>query len=184
MFELKVKRLTKDAKLPVRAHDTDSGLDIFANGDVLIFPSESKVIPTGIAISLPNDHEAQLRNRSGITSKTKIRIQFGTVDEGYRGAIGVMIDNIAPIQFDMSEQLLEVKKTNQVLLLDGTIIEVTDKEKVPVGTILIRKDDKIAQMVIAPVAKPPVVEVDELDETDRGKKAFGDSGIRDNPEKE
>ncbi|MFY0516413.1 hypothetical protein ACOMCU_01090 [Lysinibacillus sp. UGB7] len=91
-----------------------------------------------------------MRNRSGITSKTKIRIQFGTVDEGYRGAIGVMIDNIAPIQFDMSEQLLEVKKINQVLLLDGTVIEVIDKEKVPVGTILIRKDDKIAQMVIAP----------------------------------
>ena len=94
-MKLQIKRLTETAILPVKAHATDSGFDLFADEDVIIEPGETAVIKTGIAIALPPNHEAQIRPKSGVTSKTDLRVQLGTVDEAYRGEIGIIVDTTA-----------------------------------------------------------------------------------------
>src|SRR5690625_2918069 len=93
MIKVGFKRLTDDAVLPVRAHYSDSGFDLFANEDVVIQPGETEVIKTGIGILLPEGYEAQVRPRSGVTSKTKLRVQLGTIDNDYTGQIGIIVDN-------------------------------------------------------------------------------------------
>jgi len=92
MIKVGFKRLTDDAILPVKAHSTDSGFDLFANRDALVIPGEAEVIKTGIAIKLPPGYEAQVRPRSGVTSKTKLRVQLGTIDNEYTGEIGIITD--------------------------------------------------------------------------------------------
>ena len=88
------KRLSDDAIIPTRAHKTDSGFDLYATENVIIEPGETKIIPTGIAVQLPKGMEAQVRPRSGVTAKTKLRVQLGTIDNSYTGEIGVIVDNI------------------------------------------------------------------------------------------
>lgn len=97
-------RLHEDAKIPQKAYETDSGFDLHAIETVKIRPGGTSVIPTGIAVVLPEGHEAQVRPRSGITSKTKIRVQLGTIDNGYCGEIGIIVDNIATHDFETIEK--------------------------------------------------------------------------------
>src|SRR5690606_2226499 len=89
------KRLTPDAVIPTKAHASDSGFDLVASADVIIEPGATVVVPTGIAVELPEGYEAQVRPRSGVTSKTKLRVQLGTIDNGYAGEIGVIVDNMS-----------------------------------------------------------------------------------------
>src|SRR5690625_5630144 len=89
------KRLTDSAVIPTKAHASDSGFDLAASADVIIEPGETKVVPTGIAVELPEGYEAQVRPRSGVTAKTKLRVQLGTIDNGFTGGIGVIVDNIS-----------------------------------------------------------------------------------------
>ena len=88
------KRLSSEATIPTKAHPTDSGFDLYASEDVIIEPGETVIVPTGIAVELPKGFEAQVRPRSGVTAKTKLRVQLGTIDNGYTGEIGVIVDNI------------------------------------------------------------------------------------------
>src|SRR5690606_23673394 len=88
------KRLNDNAIIPTKAYPTDSGFDLYASEDVIIEPGETVVVPTGIAVELPPGYEATVRPRSGITAKTKLRVQLGTIDNEYRGEIGVIVDNI------------------------------------------------------------------------------------------
>ena len=98
MIKVGFKKLTDDAILPVKVHASDSGFDLFANEDVIIPPGVTRVISTGIAIHLPDGYEAQVRPRSGVTSKTKLRVQLGTIDNSYTGEIGIIVDNIATFE--------------------------------------------------------------------------------------
>lgn len=88
------KRLTDTAMLPTKAHPTDSGFDLYADEAVTIAPGETAVVSTGVSVVLPPGHEATVRPRSGITSRTKLRVQLGTIDNAYRGNIGIIVDNI------------------------------------------------------------------------------------------
>ena len=101
MIEVGFKRLTDDAILPVKAHPTDSGFDLYTNESAVIEPGGTKVIKTGIAIQLPAGYEAQVRPRSGLTSKTDLRVQLGTIDNGYTGEIGIITDNRNIFSSDM-----------------------------------------------------------------------------------
>lgn len=91
---IKVMRLNRHATLPTYAHETDSGFDLYAAESKFIYPGETVVISTGIAIDIPKGYEIQVRPRSGVTRKTKLRVQLGTIDAGYRGDIGIIVDNI------------------------------------------------------------------------------------------
>ena len=174
-MELQVKRLSSEAILPTKAHATDSGFDLYAADDIYIKPGETVIVPTDIAIKLPEGYEAQVRPRSGITSKTKLRVQLGTIDNDYTGGIGVIVDNISQEKGDHYVTTYD--------LVSGETVEHPRKgheyvSTFPVGAYKIRKGDKIAQLVIQSVALPQLVEVDEIATKERGESGFGSSGTR------
>lgn len=105
MIELKVKRINKEAKMPEYAHAGDAGLDLFSVDDLMILPGESKLIKTGIQIELPKGTEAQIRPRSGLALKNQITVLNtpGTIDEGYRGEIGVILINHGKQEFHVEK---------------------------------------------------------------------------------
>ncbi|ACK69186.1 deoxyuridine 5'-triphosphate nucleotidohydrolase Dut [Gloeothece citriformis PCC 7424] len=142
-MKLKVTKLEKAAILPKYVHSDDSGLDLSAIEDLEIPPGESQLVPTGIAIELPPNTEAQIRPRSGLALKHQITVLNtpGTVDEGYRGEIGVILINHGKNSFKVTRGM------------------------------------KIAQMVIAPVIRVEVEEVDHLSDTTRGSGGFGSTGL-------
>ncbi len=105
MIELKVKRINEEAKMPEYAHVGDAGLDLFSVDDIMILPGESKLIKTGIQIELPKGTEAQIRPRSGLALKNQITVLNtpGTIDEGYRGEIGVILINHGKQEFHVEK---------------------------------------------------------------------------------
>lgn len=92
---LRVRRLRAEAVLPGYAHPGDAGLDLCAAVEVVIGPGEWTTVPTGIAIELPPGTEGQVRPRSGLASRHGVTVLNapGTIDEGYRGEVGVILVN-------------------------------------------------------------------------------------------
>lgn len=95
MYTLKVKKLNEDAIIPNFAHKGDAGMDLYSIEKVIIPKNETRLIKTGISIELPHMTEAQVRPRSGLALKHSITVlnSPGTIDEGYRGEIGVILIN-------------------------------------------------------------------------------------------
>lgn len=155
-MELRIKKTHPTAIIPTRKKAGDSGLDLHAllpDGDRWIGMGEQVRIMTGIAIELPTTDtfdtdggprtigwEAQVRPRSGMAAEG-ILCALGTVDNGYRGDIGVTLFNNS------------------------------------FGPWRVRNGDRIAQLVVCPVAYPTVVEVESLSETERGADGFGSTGV-------
>jgi len=166
MKTIQVKLLSENAKTPTRGHYNDSGLDLYASEDVLIEPGKRAIVPTDVAIVLDDGYEAQVRPRSGVSSKTDLTVILGTVDAGYRGNIGVIVHNTA---------YTNKKLVDSVNNVDGTM-SLVPKNCIE-GSYLIRKGDKIAQMVVVPISLPEVELVDEFkEESSRGDSAFGSTG--------
>lgn len=92
---LKVQKVHEDAIIPNYAHIGDAGLDLFSIEEKLLKSGESTLIKTGIKIELPEQTEAQIRPRSGLALKHGITVLNtpGTIDEGYRGEIGIILIN-------------------------------------------------------------------------------------------
>lgn len=179
-LEIGFKRLSDNATLPTKAHASDSGFDLFAAQDVIIAPGETIVVPTDIAVQLSQGYEAQVRPRSGITSKTKLRVQLGTIDESYRGNIGIIVDNVTLPDFDVTHSSIDgyyaiIEECHELNTLDGVVYTEKPKHN---GTYLIRKGDKIAQLVVQPIPATVAVEITgELEETVRGINGWGSSGV-------
>ncbi|MFA1736786.1 dUTP diphosphatase [Lysinibacillus fusiformis] len=130
--EVKIKRMHADAILPMQANPGDAGMDLYSIETLEIPAGGTKLIKTGIQIELPKGTEAQIRPRSGLALKHSITVlnSPGTIDEGYRGEIGVILINhgqdtflveksmrIAQmvIQFVPTIQLLEVNELSQTV---------------------------------------------------------------------
>ena len=146
--EVLVMRLPhcKDLPLPCYQSAGAAGLDLvaaMAAATPLSLPSgERSLVPTGIAIALPEGYEAQVRPRSGLAARHGLTILNapGTIDADYRGEIQVVLANFG----------------NEV--------------------VTITRGMRIAQLVIAPVARARLVEVASLDRTERGSGGFGSTG--------
>lgn len=146
-LRVKIKRV-KDVEMPKYAKPGDSGFDLVAAEDTIIWPSETKVVPTGLAFEISPGYELQVRPRSGMTRNTKLRVVLGTVDSGYRGEVGVLVDNI---------------ESPKVANIQAHVIE---------------RGTRIAQGVIAPVVTAHFEEVDELSDSERGIGGFGSTGVK------
>jgi len=179
------KRLTDDAVIPTKAHVGDSGYDLVASEDIIVEPGETVVVKTGIAVQLPPGYEATVRPRSGVTSQTPIRVQVGTIDNGYTSEVGVIVDNTSQLTYEIENYghgpELDVVHHNALYTIDksGTVYEgsLLSDESVPVGTYIIRKGNKIAQLVITKLPTLEAVEITELDASERGDNGFGSSGV-------
>jgi len=97
MIKVKIVRLKEKASLPVYATAHAAGMDVSAclDAPVTIEPSSSALIPTGLAIELPEGYEAQLRPRSGLALRHLISLPNSpaTIDADYRGEVGVILIN-------------------------------------------------------------------------------------------
>ena len=132
-------KLLEDGIIPVYKTESSAGADCFSRVDAVIKPHETKVIPLGFAVEIPNGYEMQIRPRSGLATKGKQAI-FGTIDSDYRGEVGAIIYNSSDEEF------------------------------------VVKKGDRIAQCLIAPVIIASFNAVDELSETERGNGGFGSTG--------
>jgi dUTP pyrophosphatase len=93
-----VRRLDPDIPLPTYAHPGDAGLDLVTTVDVVIEPGERALVPTGIAIALPEGYAAFVHPRSGLALKHGVSVVNapGTVDAAYRGELAVTLVNLDP----------------------------------------------------------------------------------------
>ncbi|TQK70781.1 MULTISPECIES: dUTP diphosphatase [unclassified Nocardioides] len=95
-----VQQLDPALPLPAYSHPGDAGADLVAGVDVDLAPGERALIPTGIAIALPEGYVALIHPRSGLAAKHGLSIVNtpGTVDAGYRGEIKVLLINHDPVE--------------------------------------------------------------------------------------
>jgi dUTP pyrophosphatase len=103
-----IKRLPHGADLPLPAYETAhaAGLDLPAavEADLVLQPGAKAMVPTGLAIALPEDYEAQVRPRSGLAAKHAVTVlnSPGTIDADYRGEIKVILINHGPDPFTIT----------------------------------------------------------------------------------
>lgn len=95
---VQVRRLDPDLPLPAYAHPGDAGADLVAAADVELAPGERKLVPTGIALALPEGYVGLVHPRSGLATRLGVTVLNapGTVDAGYRGEILVNLVNHDP----------------------------------------------------------------------------------------
>ena len=98
MVDIALRRLDPGLPPPSYAHPGDAGADLFTTVDVTLAPGERAMVPTGIAIALPEGYVALVHPRSGLAARHGVSIvnSPGTVDAGYRGEIKVMLVNLDP----------------------------------------------------------------------------------------
>ena len=143
-----IRQLPHGEGLPLPAYQSGhaAGLDLLAavpDGQPLVLaPGKHALVPTGLAIALPDGFEAQVRPRSGLAAKHGVTVlnSPGTIDADYRGEIAVILINHGTEPF------------------------------------AIRRGERIAQMVIAPVMQVQLNPVGTLPETGRGGGGFGSTG--------
>ena len=109
MTKILIKRLSKEISLPKYETSESSGMDISANigSSISIYPGDTAIIPTGLALSIPRGFEAQIRPRSGLAAKQKVSVLNtpGTIDADYRGEIKVILINLNDKVFTVEKGL-------------------------------------------------------------------------------
>jgi dUTP diphosphatase len=147
-IKVDIRQLPHGEGLPLPAYQSAhaAGLDLLAavpeSAPLVLAPSKHAMVPTALAIALPEGFEAQVRPRSGLAAKHGVTVlnSPGTIDADYRGEIQVILINHGAEAFT------------------------------------IRRGERIAQMVIAPVVQAQLIGVTTLSETDRGSGGFGSTG--------
>ena len=159
--------LAEGTALPTYAHDTDAGMDIYAQEEYTIAPGESIIIPTGIKCAIPEGYAILIQPRSGQSAKTKLRIANtpGLIDAGYRDEIGVIVENIEPPFKDIDYEFDDNGEIHIKSILHGQ-------------SYTIAPGQRFAQMRLVQVPKAEFVRVESVGEIgeDRGG-GFGSTGI-------
>lgn len=159
-----IELLNENVKMPQYANIGDSGMDVYAQDEYTILPGETKLIPLGFKMVIPQGYEIQVRPRSGNSLKTKMRVANapGTVDASYRGELGVIVENIeSPIK-DISYHFEDEGKVIIDSILHGAALTIT-------------KGMKIAQLVLVKVEEANLVKTSSISdyESTRGEGGFG-----------
>ena len=167
MLQLKVKKLDSRATVPTKNHLSDAAFDLYACcwSDIRIESGQTVKIPTQIAVEIPEGYYGQIFDRSSMGAKG-IHVHGGVIDGSYRGEIMVCLQNT-----NLDTEDFTVYHTNGDGETDYNRYKAVDPCR-----YTIKHGDKIAQMVLLPVPQVEVVEVQELNESDRGVKGFGSSG--------
>jgi dUTP pyrophosphatase len=147
-LKIDVCQLPHGVGLPLPAYQSahSAGLDLLAavpgDAPLTLLPGQFTLVPTGLTMALPADHEAQVRPRSGLAAKHGVTVLNapGTIDADYRGEIGVLLVNHGAAPF------------------------------------VIRRGERIAQLVVAKVTRAELAQVASLPATERGSGGFGSTG--------
>lgn len=143
-LDVPIVRLDPGLPLPAYAHEGDAGFDLYSAVDVVIPAGERVLVPTGIAMAIPEGHAGFVQPRSGLALRSGLSMANspGLIDSHYRGEIKVIAINLDPRE-----------------------------------SIAVTRGMRIAQMVILPVDRAKLTEVDCLDDTFRGEGGFGSTGV-------
>jgi dUTP pyrophosphatase len=138
-----VVRLDPGLPLPSYAHPGDAGADLRTAVDVTLQPGERALVPTGIALAVPEGYVALVHPRSGLAAKHGLSIVNtpGTIDAGYRGEVSVLLVN-----HDLNEP------------------------------VVLRRGDRVAQLVFQRVEHAAFTEVEVLPDSARGVGGYGSTG--------
>ena len=154
VVRLGFKKVHPDAKIPEKAHLSDAGMDVCAVVVAWLEPFKPTLVKTGLVANIPEGYELQVRPRSGLALKNGVTVwnSPGTIDEGYKGEIGVIM-------------LWTPHACNK------------DAEGDLPSRFVIGKGDRIAQLVLAPVVNVETYEVQDVGTSDRGEGGFGSTGV-------
>lgn len=125
-----VHRLDADLPIPHRAHPGDAGVDLYARGEVELAPGERALVPTGIAIALPQGYAAFVHPRSGLAARDGVTTLNGpgTVDAGYRGEIKV---NLINHDRDRTVRIARGDRIAQLVIQEVVIPQFTEVDVLP-----------------------------------------------------
>ena len=98
MVDIPIRRLDPELPMPAYAHPGDAGADLCTTTDVTLAPGERRLVPTGIALAIPEGYVGLVHPRSGLAHKHGLSIVNapGTIDAGYRGEVQVCLVNLDP----------------------------------------------------------------------------------------
>jgi dUTP pyrophosphatase len=121
MLEVSVTRLDPEVPLPAYAHPGDAGCDLVTTVDADVAPGERVILPTGLALALPEGYAAFVHPRSGLAAHHGVGIvnSPGTIDAGYRGEVKVILvnhDQSQPVRLKRLDRVaqLVVQRVEQV----------------------------------------------------------------------
>ena len=125
---VKFRRIDPSATLPSYAHPGDAGMDIRSIEELTIEPGARALVHTGLVMVLPPGYEAQVRPRSGLALKNCVTVLNtpGTIDEGYRGEIGVILANFGSEPFKVEKGA----KIAQMVIAPCTRAEIAETDEV------------------------------------------------------
>ncbi len=152
-YEIQVEVL-EGGKMPLKAHASDAGFDLFASEDITIFPGQIQKHPLNIRLGLPENCWAEITSKSGLGAKGLL-VFAGVIDSGYTGIPHVVMTNLK--------------------MVDG---EINGRPTTNHNPLQIKKGDKLAQLILNPYSQNfYMVQVDKVSkETDRGSAGFGSTG--------
>lgn len=112
-MDVPFKRLHADAQLPAARHPGDAGLDLCAVADVEVAPGERTMVPTGLAVAIPEGHAGLVLPRSGLASRSGLTLANapGLIDAGYRGEVIcalVNLDREAPVHIAKGDRVAQL----------------------------------------------------------------------------
>jgi dUTP pyrophosphatase len=111
--DLLFERLHPDARLPTAQHPGDAGLDLCAVADVEVAPGERTMVPTGVAVAIPEGHAGLVLPRSGLASRSGLTLSNapGLIDAGYRGEVicaVVNLDRETPVRIAKGDRVAQL----------------------------------------------------------------------------
>jgi dUTP pyrophosphatase len=110
---VEIRRIDPDVPLPEYAHPGDAGADLRTTEPCELAPGERAVLPTGVAVALPEGYAAFVYPRSGLAARLGVALVNapGTVDAGYRGEIKVIVVNLDPretVRFERFDRVAQL----------------------------------------------------------------------------
>jgi dUTP pyrophosphatase len=130
MIELPIRKVRPDAVVPTRAYEGDAGLDLSACERVELAPGERSLVPTGLAVAIPDGHAGFVQPRSGLAAKHGISIVNtpGLVDSGYRGELLVNLVNTDRATTFVVEPGMRIA---QLVIVELPAVELVEVDELP-----------------------------------------------------
>ena len=125
---VKFRKIDPAAILPSYAHPGDAGMDVRSVEDLVVESGGRKLVRTGLVMMLPPGYEAQVRPRSGLALKNGVTVLNtpGTIDEGYRGEVGVILANLGAEPFRVEKGA----KIAQIVIAPCTRAEIVETAEI------------------------------------------------------
>jgi dUTP pyrophosphatase len=132
-MDLPFARMDPDAELPAAAHPGDAGLDLRAAIDVEVGPGERAMVPTGVAVAIPEGHAGLVLPRSGLASRHGLTLANapGLIDAGYRGELTCALVNLDRME---AEKVLRGDRIAQLVIVAIPPIRPGWVEELPVSS--------------------------------------------------